>query len=245
MMKRFWFISSVITLLYGFQGLAVTDKDDGKRDDGKGDGKVNVEMTLNESLLERHPHLKKQLFAEPTSNYWLGVSLSPIGVVKDRFLFSAHFFQLHYLGAWIDFELIDVAWAQTTTRPDYVQSNHFVFRTSPKLRLGSVLSVGPLLGYEFVSFPAIAARLNKDNLETQRSEPFSTRGTIYGVSVTQTFSLDGNYKLRVVENIYQQSYSTEKGAYDWSYRFDILALNSDRTPISSGTVFNLEVGLLF
>lgn len=196
------------------------------------------------SFLEKYPHLQQNLYTEPNSNLYLGLSVGILGVLENRMIFSANFFQLHYITPYWDNEILSISYGTTTANPSYVQSNHFIFRTVPKIRLGKTFSIGPLFGYEYVSFPDITAELYNNGLNTY-PEPFSSYGWIYGLGASENFDSDKSYKLKVTEVVYQETYSTQKAGRGWSYEYDMMSLNLNTAPIKAGTVFMIEVGYIF
>lgn len=201
-------------------------------------------VSTSQSFLEKYPHLKQNLGAEPNSNLYLGLAMGPLGVLNNRMMFSANFFQLHYITEGWDNELLSISFGATTGSPNYVQSNHFIFRTMPKYRINKLLSMGPILGYEYVSFPAVSAVLFDDGYQT-KPEPFSSSGMIYGVGVSENFETEGGLKIKVNQVVYKQSYSTEHAGHGWNYLFDLKSLRTDPTPIKAGMLFLLEIGVLF
>lgn len=199
---------------------------------------------LEQTFLEKYPHLKNNLFAEPNSNLYLGFSIGLLGVLKDRMFFSANFFQVHYVSSFWDYEVFSASYGTTTANPSYVQSNHFIFRTIPKFRINDWLSLGPLLGYEFVSFPQIKAVLYDGTYQT-KSEPFSSAGMIFGVGASQNFTTEAGTKLRLNEVVYKETYSTKDAGRGWAYLFDDRDLRDDSTPIDAGVMFMVELGMMF
>lgn len=200
--------------------------------------------SFSEKFLEKFPHLKQHIFVEPETNFYFGFSIAPLGILRDRMMLTANFFQIHYLSHFLDLELFSVSYAMTLTQPSYLQSNHFIFRMTPKFRIGKIVSLGPLIGYEFVSFSQITSKLRKNNYET-KPEAFSTKGVIYGIGINENFDLESGRKLKISQILYNQSYSTEHSDYNWSYYYDLQTLNSDKGPIAAGFVVLLEIGLLF
>lgn len=196
------------------------------------------------SFIDRYPHLKQNLATEPEANFYLGLSIGALGVLKNRLLFSANFFQLHYITDYWDTEMLSISFAATTGTPDYIQSKHFTFRSIPKYRISKMISVGPLFGYEFVSFPQVSAVLYDDGFQT-KTEPFSSAGLIYGLGVSENFETEKGHKIKVNQVVYQQKYSTEHAGHGWSYLFDLKTLRTDPAPIQAGVLFLLEVGVLF
>lgn len=195
-------------------------------------------------FLESFPHLKDYLYREPSSGLYLGMGLSPIGFLKDRLMLTADFFQVHWLNERWDLELFNAALSLTRAQSTSVQSTQFTIRTAPKYRLFEHFSFGPVVGYEFVSFPNISAKLSRGNLFSP-SEPFSSRGWIYGVMTTETFKLTGDYILQINEIGYQQTYSTSRTAQEWNYYFNNADIRNDPSQIQATFVFMVDVNFLY
>ena len=195
-------------------------------------------------FFNQYPHLKDNVYKEPESHLHLGISGGLIGFVANRIFFSANFFQVHYITENWDNELFSTAYGSTTTQPSNVKSDHFIFRTVPKYRFNKYVSLGPLLGYEYISFPNISA-VQVQNGKSTRSEPFSTYGTIYGVSAAETFSLEGGSLLRITEIVYQETYSVTSAGGGWTYQYNVPALNTSQSTIAPGVVTSIEIGILF
>lgn len=196
------------------------------------------------TITETYPHLKDYTFKEPKSPYYLGFGITPIGTVKNRFMFAANFFQVHWVKDRYDLELFNASYGFTNAQPSSIQSTHFTFRTAPKYKVLQSFSVGPILGYEFVSYPQINARLYANGLSTP-SEPFSSRGFIYGAMVSENLDYKQDYILKLNQVIYNQTYSTEKTDLNWLYLYDRTDLRRDKTNIESGLVILFELSLLF
>ncbi len=201
------------------------------------------------NFVEKNPHLQQYLFVEPRSDFYFGVAISPVGFVNNKVLLSVNVFQLHYRkGPW-DLELLSVGVGYAFPRQSFAGSRHFTFRTAPKVSILKFLSLGPLVGAEFISFPEIGARIKKDidgKTFATPVEPFSSKGLVLGLQVTQTFKLGEGLLFRVSENIYRQTYSTETTFNDWNYDYvDKPELSSDRSVIDASWVFAIEFAVLF
>ncbi|OFZ13411.1 MAG: hypothetical protein A2Z20_08390 [Bdellovibrionales bacterium RBG_16_40_8] len=196
-------------------------------------------------FLENYSHLRDYMFNEPNSGLYFGFGVSPIGMLSDRVIFSINFFQLHYINSPWDIEIFNASYGFTRTGDSELQSNHFVFRTSPKYSVTKKISLGPLIGYEMVSFQNIEAKLRKGAHVTPEWEPFSSSGLIYGVMVSQTYLYKKDYLIRVNEVVYKQTYSTTKSEYDWSYWYRNDKLQSDSSRIEGAIVIAAELSILF
>ncbi|MGZ3744210.1 MAG: hypothetical protein ACXVB1_09850 [Pseudobdellovibrionaceae bacterium] len=228
-MKKRILAFAILTLLHGTIALAA---------------EVKPVPAEGESFLDKYPLLKKNLYNEPNSNLYLGFSVGILGIVHDRMYFSANFFQLHYMSSYWDSEILSVSYGTTTANPSYVQSNHFVFRTMPMYRLTRFWSFGVVGGYEYVSFPQISTVIF-DGIYQTKTEPFSTSGVIYGFAASQNFESESNYKFKLTESVYKESYSTENAGHGWKYLYDSTALRKDTTPIKAGVVMLVEAGFVF
>ncbi len=201
---------------------------------------------LDQGFIDKYPHLKQNIYTEPPSNLYLGFSLGVLGILKDREFFSANFFQVHYLTSSLDYEVLSISYGTTIANPSYLQATHFVFRSVPKYRLSKLFSIGPVLGYEYVSFAKINAVLyNSQNSLQTKTEPFSSSGLIYGLGASENFDWDKSYKIKINQLIYQETYSTEKAGRGWSYLYELQNLRTDVTPIKAGILILVEVGVLF
>jgi hypothetical protein len=194
-------------------------------------------------FLDTYPHLRNLLFREPDSGFRFGMGIEPIGMLKDRVYFSFNFFQVHYIKDRINWEVLNASYGQTIAQQSAFQSKNFVFRTAPKFRFSDMLSAGPLIGYEFLSFPNIKARLYKAPYISP-SEPFSSRGMIYGFMASQTFHYKENL-LQVSEVFFKQTYSVEETPEHWTYIYDDPNVQADQKLIGPNMVIMVEVSYLF
>lgn len=207
--------------------------------------------TAPPQFLEEYSGIKQYLFEEPKSDLYFGVGAA-FSLMNSRASFSGNFFQLHWMTPFWDIEVLNVSAGfalsngSTTTEESSSESLHLTFRISPKFRIFSKLSVGPVGGLEFLSFPGVKARQNKDNFFTP-SEPFSARGVIYGVAISQTFQLDSDRKIKVNQIFYKQTYSVIEANRGWTYFFDDSEINDDesRSLVKPGWVLALEINYLF
>lgn len=199
-------------------------------------------------FLDENPSLKKHIYREPRSSFWIGAGVGPVGFLENRAIHSLSAFQLHWNPGLLDWEIINVSLGLTSfAKESFTKARHFFFRSSPKLKIFGFLSFGPLIGYEFVSFPEIATKITKGGFQTPQFEPFSSRGAIYGVEVTQSFPFGESYQIRIAEVFYRQSYSTTVTSEGWDYLYDKPEIQNDpnRTLIKPSYVFLLEFSFLF
>jgi hypothetical protein len=203
-----------------------------------------VWQNTDTQFLKQYPHLQDNLYKEPESHLFLGLSAGVLGFVSNRLIFSANFFQVHYITQRWDSEIFSIAYASTTAHPSGIKSNHFIFRTIPKYRITRIISAGPLLGYEFINFPSVSAVLEQ-NSQVTRPEPFSTSGVIYGAAVAETFKLESGTTFRVTEVGYQENYSNTSAGQGWNYLYSSTSLRTNPSPLAAGLVLQVEVGILF
>lgn len=197
------------------------------------------------SFLDKYPHLKENLYREPESGFNLGMSVGLLGVADSAMYFNLNFFQVHYTSERWDNELFTVTYGMTSTSASYLTSNRFTFRTIPKYRWNDFVSFGPLIGYEYVSFPNIISVQYKSGLET-KPEPFSSAGMIYGLAASENFKLDSGTLIKLTEVAYQETYSTLAAGSGWTYLYQSQSsLNVSQSPIQASLVFSIELGFYF
>ncbi len=202
-------------------------------------------MAVHSEILQEYPQLKRFVGGEPKLELKFGGGISPFQIVKDRVGFSLSLFQLHFRwDRWFDWEVFNASFGMTLGGDKTSKLQNFSFRTAPKFRMNSMFSVGPLVGYELISFPDVKAVQSKNNLST-KLEPFSSRGFVYGALVSETFKLSENFTLRTNQVFYKQNYPTGEIQDGWRYVFTDAAVNNDRSKISAGYVFLLEFALLY
>jgi hypothetical protein len=197
------------------------------------------------SLTKQYPALGNYVFDEPASRVLIGFGIGPFGIIRNNMAFSANLFQFHWVNPWLDWEVFSVSYAMTLNTSDPTASKQFTFRTIPKYRINSTFSIGPLLGYELVTFPNLGSQIYNGTLATPQ-ESFSSRGLVYGGAVSETFPLNKDLKIKLNELVYQETYSTTNAPENgWSYRYSTPGLNQNQGPINPGTVFLLEFSILY
>lgn len=197
------------------------------------------------SFLDTFPALKNYVYEEPASGFYLGLGLSPIGLLRNQFMFTGNFFELHWIKDNYDIEILNAAYSSTRGQSSEFQSTHFTFRAAPKYKFFGPISAGPLVGYELVSFPGVGARIYRAPYIEPNSEPFSSRGWIYGGEISETFTYGKGYILKFNELFYQETYSVTSTIDGWDYRFDDQTVQNDRTNIAPGFVIMFEGNLLY
>ncbi len=202
---------------------------------------------LRADFIDDHPNLKKHIHVEPRSNLWVGFGVSPVGFLENRTLHVLSAFQFHWMPRYLDWEVINVSLGLTSfSKENFAKARDFFFRSSPKLRILEFLSFGPMVGYEYISFPDVGARQVSAPFQTPL-EPFSSKGIIYGGEVSEVFHLGAAYYLKVSEVFYRQTYSTTTASNGWQFVFDQPDLQNDpdHKSIRPSYVFLLEFSLLF
>ncbi len=213
--------------------------------DAKSDSDGTTAVTAK-SFLQKFPNLKQYVFKPPKSGFYLGMGLSPIGFASNRYIFAADFFQVHYLTANWDIELLNASYAVTRAQSSEFESDDFTFRSAAKYRITDTLSAGPLLGFEFVSFPKVGSHIVSPttDLET-KDQPFSSHGLIYGAMVSETYPYKKNYYIQINEMAYQETYSTTKTAQNWIYLYDDPSITGNHNLIGAQLVYMLGFSFLY
>lgn len=200
-------------------------------------------------FLDDHPALKKHVYQEPRSDLWVGFGVSPVGFLENRTLHVLSAFQFHWMPRYLDWEIINVSLGLTSfSKESYAKARTFFFRTSPKLRVLGFLSFGPMVGFEYVSFPDVGSiQVSPPPQFKTPNEPFSSKGIIYGAEISETIRLAQAYYLKISQVIYRQTYPTTTASNGWEYVFDKPELQADpaRTAIKPSYVVLLEFSLLF
>ncbi len=202
------------------------------------------EVVAESQFLGAYPSLKDYLFREPKSGFYLGLGVSPVAVLGERMMFTANFFELHWIKDNWDIEWLKASYGFTRAQTSRLQSSHFTLRAAPKYRLFGQVSLGPLLGYESVTFPGVKAVIYNNGLNTDR-QPFSNRGWIYGAVCSQNIVTEKGYVFKLNESVYRETYSTDRTPNNWKYVFMDSDLQADRKKIEAALVYMIEVSFLF
>jgi hypothetical protein len=209
------------------------------------DGVESKALPSDASILKENPNLEKYVFSEPRSAVEIGFGLSPFGMIRDQMSISANLFQFHWVTTHLDWEVFSLSFAESLGGDDDSRSKQFTLRTVPKYRINQTFSIGPLLGYEFVSFPDLQSQLFNGTLTTPQ-EAFSSRGVVYGGVLSETFPLNEDLKFKVNQVVYKETYSTTNAnEAGWTNQFSNPALNQNTGPINPGTVIMFEFSLLY
>jgi hypothetical protein len=199
----------------------------------------------DQSFLGLYPQLKNYVYEEPPSGFFLGLGASPVGLLHNRMMFTGNFFELHWIKDRYDIEILNAAYSITKAQTSEFASTAFTFRAAPKYRFFGNISGGPLLGYELVSFPDVGAKIYRSPYIQPQSEPFSSRGWIYGLEFSETWNWSKGTLFKITEVFYQQTYSATTTDHGWTYRFDDANLQNDQSDIGPSTVMMVEFSFLF
>jgi hypothetical protein len=197
-------------------------------------------------FLDDYPDLKQHLFKEPGSNIFFGFGVSPASYVRTSYHVAANFFQIHWIPKYLDWEIFSASVGFTFPQSQAFQSRHFTVRTVPKYRIFDFLSVGPVIGAEFVNFPNTRARITKDSYFSPY-EQFSSDGIIWGAAASETILLESGRIFKISQVVFKQTYSTLKANRGWDFAFEDQTLEADldRNSIKPDIVLLLEFSLLF
>jgi hypothetical protein len=201
-----------------------------------------------DTIMQTYPDLEKFTYAEPSSKTYFGFGLSPVAIIGSRIGFSLDLFEVHYIKDRWDIEAFSASFG-TAFGSQNGAEQFFLFRTAPKYRLIKNISVGPLLGIEFVSFENVEAQLNKYVTSTNDlfapPEKFTSRGVIYGASICETFNFGKSDLIKINELIYKETYGYLGTNNGWQYHFSDDALNADPSPLQPSSVFMIEISFLY
>jgi hypothetical protein len=195
-------------------------------------------------FMETYSNLKKHVFNEPASSFYLGFGVSPVSIMKDRFYVGANFFQVHRITPQWDVEVFSASYGSSQSQLEQARSNNFTFRTIPKFRILPFMSCGIVAGLELISFPLVDVKLLKQPYTTE-NQPFSTHGFIYGIAFSETFDYLDSYKIKINQIFYKQTYSIDKTAEGWSYYFVDRSIREAADVVEPSQVFMLEFSLLY
>jgi hypothetical protein len=194
-----------------------------------------------ETFLGEYPALEQLTYKEPASGIYFGIGVSPFVIVGSKFGAGLSAFQFHYMNNWLDWEVLNGGFQFAFGSNASARSNFFNLRSAPKWRISKMLSVGPLVGYEVVSFSNVSVTLQHGGKETP-VEPFSSRGFTYGVAACENFTLANGSVLKIGQIFYQETYPTKKTSDGWAY--DYKTTDGDKA-VKANYVLALEASYLF
>jgi hypothetical protein len=197
-------------------------------------------------FLERFPNLKPLLLTDPETRLHIGFGATPLSFMPGKVAVGISALQVHYIDDSLDWEIFNAS-VDLAVGGGQGSSRHFVFRTAPKYRIFQAVSVGPLAGYEYVTYPNILAEISKGGF-VSNPEPFSAQGLIFGGQVCESLPLKESRIFRVTETVYRQTYTIDKPTADsFGVRFvdPALELDPEKAVVKAGTIFQIEFSLLF
>ena len=198
-----------------------------------------------ESVLDTYPGLRKFVSSERGTNLYFGFGINPFNLVNSKIGFSASLFQLHWIKDRYDIECFNASFG-SFFGSKLGSEQFFLVRAAPKYRVFKNISIGPIIGMEFVHFPDVISQITRNNLYSPSTD-FSTVGAVFGATISQTFDI-GYQKsnlLRVSESIFKETYSVKNTNNGWSYYYADNSLNADPGPIAPSLMLMLEVSYLF
>lgn len=211
------------------------------------------EEVKDSPLILQFPELKKFLYIPPKASVYIGLGIAPISLMNSKLFFSFNLFQAHYLTENWDWEILSASLGMTRSDKDFANSRHFTLRTSPKYVFMNLfdtgkVSIGPVVGIEYVEFPEIEVRKCRNNRCTPDYENLTTSGAIYGVSLSQTFLMKKDRRFKITEMYYKQNYDVTSSESGWDYdplNSTIFSNSSNKDEIVADSVFLIEFSFLF
>jgi hypothetical protein len=200
-----------------------------------------------------YPELKKFLYIPPKAPVYVGLGAAPISLMGSKLFFNFSLFQVHYITDRWDIEIFSASIGQTKSDKAFANSRHFTGRFSPKYVFMDLfdtgkVSVGPLLGMEYVHFGSIPTKKARNGLTTPKYEDLTTSGYIYGLALSQTFTLAKDRKFKVSQMFYKQTYNIKESEYGWQFQpqdSNILDGAANQDEIAKKTVFLIDFAFLF
>ncbi len=201
---------------------------------------------IESDFLKEYPNLNKFIYKKPHSNIYLGIGVTPLAMTDNRFILSGSLFQLHYINKTWDIELFNISLGVNQAENSNYSSYHFIIRTAPKIKIYKNLSLGGIVGWEFVSFPKVMKKEYKNQYFTPM-EPFSATGLVLGVIFSQEFKYYDKFTIKISEFIYREFYSVKEAKYSWKYWFEDeeIEQDPDKKAIAPSFVGGLEISILF
>lgn len=199
-----------------------------------------------------YPSLEKFIFEPPKSNFFLGYGFVPIGVIDKKTYFAVNMFQLHYITSLWDHEIFSFSLGKISSNNKFAEANNFVVRTIPKINVLTLfkdvqISLGPILGYEYIKFNNVKTQLRKNDYVTNKDD-LSSGAFITGLALTETFNYKGN-KIKVSQMMIKQNYSIKKVNYGWTHDYSDTSPEAEseenQSVMKANTIYMIEVSYLF
>jgi hypothetical protein len=195
---------------------------------------ASASLARADSIMQTYPDLEKFTYAEKSSKTYFGFGVSPVAIIGSRIGFSLDLFEVHYIKDRWDIEAFSASFGTAFGAANGAEQ-FFLFRAAPKYRVLKNVSIGPLVGLEFVSFENVQAP----------PEKFTSKGVIYGASICETFNFGKSDLIKINELIYKETYGYLGTNNGWQYHFNDDALNADPSPLQPSSVFMIEISFLY
>ena len=197
------------------------------------------------TFVDDHPVLKDYVSEEHHSNFSVGMGIIPIGFMKNRLFFGVDLFEINYSNRYLDWNILDTILGFGLSQGGE-NGKYVMLMTQPKFRVTQGISVGFLLGYEFVSFPSVQSVVTvQSNGFSTPSSSFGTSAPIYGLSASETIKAFDSSKLKVSQMFFKETYSTTQPVAGATYDFSPTSSSFDPTSIQASTVFMIELSFMF
>lgn len=195
-------------------------------------------------FLEDFPQLNELVFKEPVSPIRLGASVVPIGIMKDKTFLGFSPLQAHWKSGWLDWEIASCWIGISNARNKYADSRSFFARTVPKFRILESLSIGPVVGYELITYPEIGSKIYKGRWFTP-AEPFSSRGVAYGGMISLSFPM-GKQTLRISPMYLARTYPYKSLKNGWAYIYTHPEVQTDAAveELAPESLIAIEIGIM-
>jgi hypothetical protein len=196
-------------------------------------------------FLKDFPQLSDLTFREPGSPMRLGLSVTPVGIMKDKTFLAMSPLQVHWYSDFADWEVFSVWLGVSNARNKYADSRSFIARSVPKFRVLENLSLGPIVGYELVTFPEATSKIYKGRFFTPQEEPFSSRGWVYGGMLSLTFPMGSNV-LRVSPMYMVRTYPHKSLKDGWAFYYTNPDLQTDAAieELAPESLVAIELGIM-
>lgn len=204
-------------------------------------------------VILEYPELKKFLYIPPKAPIYVGLGAAPISLMGSKLFFNVSLFQVHYISDPWDIEIFSASIGQAKSDKEFANSRHFTGRFSPKYSFMDIfdtgrVSAGIVLGMEYVQFNSIPTKKARGGLTTDKFEDLTTSGYIYGLVLSQTFTMAKDRKFKVSQMFYKQNYNVREAEYGWAFQpqdVNILDNSTNEDEISKKSVFLIEFAFLF
>ncbi len=222
----------------------------------------NKDEQKDAKVIKEYPELKKFLFTPPENSFFIGLGLSPLGLMGSKYFMALSPLQIHWKTGILDWEILSVSLGRTFTSTEFAKSWNFSFRTAPKLKLFTLfdnvdLSIGGLFGIEGVQYPDVEVFFRSPNAlpgggayQTKRPVKLSSTGTIFGGILSQSVRLKNGNIFQINEVFYKQSFDLKKNDKKWDRvptTADLAAFNDPVifAELEADTVMMIEFSYLY